>query len=315
MYITNKTLSAAFEMLSGNYALEMTRVLFLVFFAFIAFVMNIANFWKESASWNSFNIFFIKKSNSPLLSVFSITLPTVNELITAGVWFYIGISIALWRRNPPPHDKDGNSPEEVEAIKQQKMIDLLIETIKEKGLLLAEDVPISTLLDSANLEVAAKVVEKTTTLASLISTGLTIGTILGPFFIFSAIWFLKSTNPVGFMAVAKEIRALWNDQGEGDPIIRAKVVAFIGAFVSILGDYFLRGIYSAPAPAPAPAPTERKSDGGGGEGGEIRTEKRKDDQPSSDIVSTDSLDSSAEKDRNRNDQGSSNPNDLADKIK
>jgi hypothetical protein len=117
------------------------------------------------------------------------------------------------------------------------------------------------------------------------------------------------------MAVAKEIRALWNDQGEGDPIIRAKVVAFIGAFVSILGDYFLRGIYSAPAPAPAPAPTERKSDGGGGEGGEIRTEKRKDDQPSSDIVSTDSLDSSAEKDRNRNDQGSSNPNDLADKIK
>jgi hypothetical protein len=67
------------------------------------------------------------------------------------------------------------------------MIDLLIETLKEKDLLVAKDVPISTLLDSANLEVAAKVVEKTTTLASLISTGLTIGTILGPFFIFSAI--------------------------------------------------------------------------------------------------------------------------------
>jgi len=295
---------STFERFSNNYALEMTRVLFIVFFAFIAFVMNIAHFWKESASSNYFNIFFIKNSNSPLFSAFSITLPTVNEVITAGVWFYIGISIALWRRNPPPHDKDGNSPEEVEAIKQQKRIDLLIETIKEKGLLLAEDVPISTLLDSANLEVTAKVVEKTTTLASLISTGLTIGTILGPFFIFSAIWFLKSTNPVGFMAVVKEIQALWNDQGEGDPIIRAKVVAFIGAFVSILGDYFLRGIYSAPAPA------ER-----GGEGGEIRTEKRKDDQPSSDIVSTDSLDSSAEKDRNRNDQGSSNANDLADKNK
>jgi hypothetical protein len=295
-----------FERFSGNYALEMTRVLFIVFFAFIAFVMNIAHFWKESASSNYFNIFFIKNSNSPLFSAFSITLPTVNEICTAGVWFYIGISIALWRRNPPPHDNDGKSPEEVEAIKQQKRIDLLIETIKEKGLLLAEDVPISTLLDSQNLEVAEKVVEKTTTLASLISTGLTIGTILGPFFIFSAIWFLKSTDPVGFMAVVKEIRAQWNDQGEWDPIIRAKVVAFIGAFVSILGDYFLRGIYSAPAPAPA----ER-----GGEGGEIRTEKGKDDQPSSDIVSTDSLDSSAEKDRNRNDQGSSNANDLADKNK
>ena len=303
-------LHSAFERFSGNYALEMTRVLFIVFFAFIAFVMNIANFWKESASSNYFNIFFMKNSNAPLLSFFSITLPTKGELITAGVWFYIGISIALWRRNPPPHDNDGKSPEEVEAIKQQKRIDLLIETLKEKGLLLAEDVSINTLLDSANLEVTAKVVEKTTTLASLISTGLTIGTILGPFFIFSAIWFLKSTNPVGFAAVVKEIQAQWNDQGEGDQTIRAKVVAFIAAFVSILGDYFLRGIYSAPAPAPAPAPAER-----GGEGGEIRTEKRKDDQPSSDIVSTDSLDSSAEKDRNRNDQGSSNANDLADKNK
>ena len=270
--------------------------------------MNIAHFWKESASENYFNIFFIKNINSPLLSFFSITLPTKNELITAGVWFYIGISIALWRRNPPPHDNDGKSPEEVEAIKQEKRIDLLIETLKEKGLLLAEDVPISTLLDSQNLEVTAKVVEKTATLAKLISTGVTIGTIAGPFLIFSAIWFMKSTNPVGFMAVVKEIQAQWNDRGEWDPIIRAKVVAFIGAFVSILGDYFLRGIYSAPAPAPAP--TER-----GGEGGEIRTEKRKDDQLSSDIVSTDSLDSSAEKDRNRNDQGSSNANDLADKNK
>jgi len=248
----------------------------------------------------------MKNSHSPLLSLFSITLPTKGELITAGVWFYIGISIALWRRNPPPHDKDGKSPEEVEAIKQQKRIDLLIETIKEKGLLLAEDVPISTLLDSQNLEVAEKVVEKTATLATLISTGLTIGTILGPFFIFSAIWFLKSADPVGFAEVVKEIQAQWNDQGEGDQTIRAKVVAFIAAFVSILGDYFLRGIYSAPVPVPA----ER-----GGEGGEIRTEKRKDDQPSSDIVSTDSLDSSAEKDRNRNDQGSSNANDLADKNK
>jgi len=56
--------------------------------------------------------------------------------------------------------------------------------------------------------VTAKVVEKTATLATLISTGLTIGTILGPFFIFSAIWFLKSTDPVGFMAVVKEIQAL-----------------------------------------------------------------------------------------------------------
>jgi len=309
MYPTNRTLSA-FEMLSRNYALEMTRVLFIVFFAFIAFAMNIAHFWKESASSNSnyFNIFFMKNSSSPLFSAFSITLPTVNELVTAGVWFYVGISVALWRRNPPPHDKDGNSPEEIEAIKQEKIINLLIETLKEKGLLLAEDVPISTLLDSQNLEVTAKVVEKTATLASLISTGLTIGTIIGPSLIFSAIWFLNSTNPVGFMEVVKEIQALWNDQGEGDPIIRAKVVAFIGTFVSILGDYFLRGIY--PAPAPAPAPTER-----GGEGGEIRTEKRKDDQPSSDIVSTDSLDSSAEKDRNRNDQGSSNANDLADKNK
>ena len=299
---------SASEMLSGNYALEMTRVLFIVVFAFIAFVMNIAHFWKESASSNYFDIFFIKNSNAPLFSAFSISLPTVNEIITGGVWFYIGISIALWRRNPPAHDNDGNSPEEVEAIKQQKRIDLLIETLKEKGLLLAEDVTISTLLDSQNLEVTAKVVEKTATLAKLISTGVTIGTIAGPFLIFSAIWFMKSTNPVGFMAVVKEIQAQWNDQGEGDPIIRAKVVAFIGAFVSILGDYFLRGIYSAPAPAPAP--TER-----GGEGGEIRTEKRKDDQLSSDIVSTDSLDSSAEKDRNRNDQGSSNANDLADKNK
>jgi len=43
MYMPNKTLSA-FEMLSRNYALEMTRVLFIVFFAFIAFAMNIAHF-------------------------------------------------------------------------------------------------------------------------------------------------------------------------------------------------------------------------------------------------------------------------------
>ena len=43
MYMPNKTFSA-FEMLSGNYALEMTRVLFIVVFAFIAFVMNIAHF-------------------------------------------------------------------------------------------------------------------------------------------------------------------------------------------------------------------------------------------------------------------------------
>jgi len=56
--------------------------------------------------------------------------------------------------------------------------------------------------------VTAKVAEKTATLATLISTGLTIGTVLGPFFIFSAIWFLKSTDPVGFMAVVKEIQAL-----------------------------------------------------------------------------------------------------------
>lgn len=173
----------------------------------------------------------------PLLGAFNFTL---QDVTTFSVGLYCGISLAfwVWKRSGDKYSLPAKSLEEAEAAKTTKIINERLTLREDKGLVATKRIPENAALhtlSSASIEPIAKVVGKTATLQELLSIGISIGSILGPFFIFSGRWFAKSYHPVGFMTVVDEIRNLWSDwYGGSNQIAPVKRVVILGGFVSLL---------------------------------------------------------------------------------
>lgn len=289
----------------------------------VVLVLNMNHFFKEGKHFSSITS---TMDCYPLLGAFQFTQ---QDVTTFCVGLYCGISLAfgIWKWSGDKYWLPAKSLEEAEAAKTTKIINERLTLREDKGLVATKRIPENAALNTlsnASVEPIAKVVGKTATLQELLSIGLSIGTILGPFFIFSGRWLVKSYHPVGFMTIVDEIRNLWSDwHGGSNQIAPVKRVVILGAFISLMLCFYWYWINPLQRKIGLPSLAEQRPKRGGRAEAEKRRKERgrnergRGDQPnsSSNTTNINPLDPNDKKDKIGKGNSSIGEDDLVNDFK